>query len=291
MAAGLPYLLHAAALTLAIAVAWPVPETLSPEMRQRDTPRVPAFRPDGGLRTALVVIAPLAVCVYAFPASALGVPVLVGFPFAEVALTGLLAGLTLGAGALAAPLHARLGSRTAPAAALCGVVGFGVTAVAGAVPSLVLLSVPASVVLGAGGGLALATGLSRLTAVASEGRLGTVSAAFYITAYVGFGTPLCSPRCPRWSRCPALLLALARAVRPAGDPAGAQPAVPRSRLSVASVKMVRWSGTADCWRAPASRRAPGRGGFRGADAAQVGAWEATPARRPRRLPPRSCRPT
>ena len=186
----LPYLLHAGVLLLAIVVAWPVPETLAAARRDRRVPRVAAFRP-GGLRRAVLVIAPLAVCVYAFPAGALGgVPILVGFPVAPVALTGLLAGITLGAGALAAPWHARLGTRTAPAAALCGAVGFGVTALAGAVSSLVLLAVPASMVLGAGGGLALATGLSRLTAVASEGRLGTVSAAFYITAYLGFGTPL-----------------------------------------------------------------------------------------------------
>ena len=45
-------------------------------------------------------------------------------------------------------------------------------------------------VLGAGGGLALASGLARLPLVASPGRLGSVSAAFYATAYVGFGFPL-----------------------------------------------------------------------------------------------------
>ena len=203
----LPYLLHAVFLVLAIVVAWPVPETLAGR-RDRDVPRVPAFRP-GGLRLALLVIAPLAICVYAFPAGALGgVPILVGFPFAPVALTGLLAGITLGAGALAAPLHARLGTRTAPASALCGAAGFGLTALAGAVPALVLLSVPASMVLGAGGGLALATGLSRLTSVASEGRLGTVSAAFYICAYIGFGMPLLLAALSQVVSVPVLMLAL-----------------------------------------------------------------------------------
>ena len=44
--------------------------------------------------------------------------------------------------------------------------------------------------LGAGGGLALASGMSRLPALASPGRLGTVSAGFYATAYIGFGFPL-----------------------------------------------------------------------------------------------------
>ena len=38
--------------------------------------------------------------------------------------------------------------------------------------------------------MALVSGLSRLLAVASDGRLGTVSAGFYTVAYVGFGFPL-----------------------------------------------------------------------------------------------------
>ncbi len=186
----LPYLLHVAGLALAVGAAWSVAETLGQRRIEHPERRPGAFRP-GGMRTAALVIAPLAVCVYAFPASAVGgVPVLLGFPVAEVALTGLLAGATLGAGALAAPLQARLGTRTAPVAAACGAAGFAMTALAAAVPALLMLAVPAAVVLGAGGGLALASGLSRLPLVASDGRLGSVSAAFYATAYVGFGFPL-----------------------------------------------------------------------------------------------------
>jgi predicted MFS family arabinose efflux permease len=187
----LPYLLHVVGLVIAVAAAWSVAETLGERRRgEHPEPRPGAFR-TGGRRTAVLVIAPLAICVYAFPASAVGgVPVLIGFPVAEVALTGLLAGATLGAGALAAPLQARLGSRTAPVAAACGAAGFAMTALAAAVPALLLLAAPAAIVLGAGGGLALASGLSRLPLVASDGRLGTVSAAFYATAYVGFGVPL-----------------------------------------------------------------------------------------------------
>jgi hypothetical protein len=186
----LPYVLHVAGLAVAIGAVWPVAETVERRSAERAEPRPGAFGP-GRVRTALVVIAPLAVCVYAFPASAIGgMPVLLGFPVAEVALTGLLAGATLGAGTLAAPLQARLGTRTAPVAAGCGAVGFGMTSLAAAVPPLLLLAVPAAVVLGAGGGLALASGLARLPLVASPGRLGSVSAAFYATAYVGFGFPL-----------------------------------------------------------------------------------------------------
>lgn len=187
----LPYLLHVGILLLALLASWSVAESLvrRPPSTSDDPPSG-AFRP-GAWRSGLLVVAPLAVCVYAFPASTIAaVPVLVGFPFAPVALTGLMAGLTLGAGALAAPLQGRLGPRTAPVAAACGAVGFGGTALAAAVPPLLLLSIPAAVMLGAGGGLALASGISRLPALASEGRLGTVSAGFYATAYIGFGFPL-----------------------------------------------------------------------------------------------------
>ncbi|MEO5666095.1 MAG: MFS transporter [Nocardioides sp.] len=205
----LPYLLHVVALALALVVAWGVAETLDRVDGDRHVVAPSAFR-DGEGRTFLLVVAPLAVCVYAFPASAVaGVPVLIGFPVAPVALTGLLAGITLGAGALAAPLQGRLGERTAPVAACCGVIGFGGNALAASVPALLLLAVPASVVLGAGGGLALAASLARLPGVASAGRLGTVSSAFYAVAYIGFGFPLLLAALSQSVPTAALLAALA----------------------------------------------------------------------------------
>ncbi|HSO64828.1 MAG TPA: MFS transporter [Ornithinibacter sp.] len=205
----LPYLLHATFLLMTVVVAWSVDETLPSRRGLPPAVRTAPLRP-GTVRTAVLVVAPLAVCVYAFPASAVGgIPVLIGFPVAPVALTGLLAGMTLGMGALAAPLQGRLGVRTAPVAAACGAVGYAATALAAAVPSLLLLAVPAACLLGAGGGLALASGLSRLPLVAADGRLGTVAAAYYGFAYLGFAMPLLLASLSAYVDVAALLAVLA----------------------------------------------------------------------------------
>jgi hypothetical protein len=189
--AATPYLLHALLVVVGLVVVWPVRETLT----RRPVDDRPGLQPAGRspLRRgtgweALTVVAPLAVCVYAFPATAVnGVPLLVGLPAHAIAATGVLAGLTLGAGALAAPLQARLGRRSAALAIGCGALGFGLATAAAAGPRLLLL--PACVALGAGGGLALGAGLARLPALTRDGRLATVSSGFYASAYLGFGVP------------------------------------------------------------------------------------------------------
>lgn len=183
----LPYLLHLLVVTAGIAVVLPVRETLA--VRAAGV-RAPSGNPlrRGATWEALTVVAPLAVCVYAFPASAINaVPLLVGLPAHPVAATGVLAGLTLGAGTLVAPLQARLRRITAPVGVGLGATGFTLATVGAAGPRLLLL--PAAVLMGAGGGLCLASGLARLPALAREGRLATVSSGFYASAYLGFGTP------------------------------------------------------------------------------------------------------
>jgi hypothetical protein len=186
-----PYLLHALLVVFGLAVVWPVRETLTRHRPGERSGVHPAgrnpLRP-GARWEALTVVAPLAMCVYAFPATAVNaVPLLVGLPAQAIAATGVLAGLTLGAGALAAPLQARLGRRTAVLAAGCGTLGFALTTVAATGPRVLLL--PACVLLGAGGGLALGAGLARLPALTRDGRLATVSSGFYASAYLGFGVP------------------------------------------------------------------------------------------------------
>lgn len=185
----LSYALHIVLSVTAIAAVWHVRETLSRSVRRRSQARVRIFRPDTGVAGVFALMA-LAVCIYGFPASAInGVPILVGFPVFPVAATGLLSGLTLAAGALAAPTRPRLGDRAGIVAAACGIVGFGAVAAAAALPALILMVVPGAVLLGAGGGLALAVSLHRISRIATPAKLGTAAAILYACAYVGFGAP------------------------------------------------------------------------------------------------------
>ena len=207
---GLPYLLHAAALTLAIAVAWPVAETLSPDAAGAGHAAgagVPAGRraPDGAggdrapgrLRLRVPGERPRRTRPGRLPVRGDGAhrPARGADPRRRGRWRR-----------RCTPGSARVRRRRPPCA---GWSASGSRRWPAPCRPWCSSSVPASVVLGAGGGLALATGLSRLTAVASEGRLGTVSAAFYITAYVGFGTPLLLAALSEVVAVSVLLLALA----------------------------------------------------------------------------------
>lgn len=184
----LPYLVHVALVAVGIAAAVRLPETVA-AAAPGPRVRLPLVRP-GGTRTVVTVLAPLAVCVYAFPSVIVaGVPLLVETDAPPVLFTGLLAGVTLGAGALAAPLQKRLGRWTATAGVACGGLGFALAAAA-AGPGLIALLFVAAVLLGAGGGTALAAGIALVTRLAEPARLGTLSAVFYGCAYVGFAGPL-----------------------------------------------------------------------------------------------------
>jgi hypothetical protein len=186
----LPYLSHVVLIIVAVFVVYSVPETLMRETGAgADRKRSNIFLP-GKLTQALLVAPPLAICVYAFPATAINaVPVLIGMPGFPVAATGVLAGLTLGAGALVSPMQVRFGRMSGPVAAGCGVVGFALSALAATDLGFRGAVIPGALVLGAGGGLALSAGLARLKRVAAPGRLGTASAIFFGCAYLGFAVP------------------------------------------------------------------------------------------------------
>jgi Major Facilitator Superfamily len=188
----LPYLIHTALAAVGLAFALRLPETVDLAHDNRSGAHVatagPLIRPGDGL-LMVTVLAPVAVCVYAFPSSVISaVPLLVELPYGGVAVTGVLAGVTLGAGTLVAGLQRRLGPWTAVVGAGLGTAGFGSAAAfatTGALPWLIA----AAPLLGAGGGLCLAAGLTLTARLAAPARLGALTSLFLACAYLGFAAP------------------------------------------------------------------------------------------------------
>ena len=184
----LPYLVHVALVVVGLLAVLRVPETVALVAHGERAAKGPLVERSDRF-VLLTVLAPLAVCVYAFPTVVVAaVPVLVETDAPPVLLTGVLAGLTLGCGTVAAPLQRRLGRWTALGAVVLGVVGY-LTATAGAGSGSPPLLLASSLLLGSGGGLALAAGLALTARLARPGRRGALSAVFLACAYVGFGAP------------------------------------------------------------------------------------------------------
>jgi len=188
----LPYLVHAVLVGVGLVLALGLPETVDLRARARaragGDPAVPLIRPGDGWLVASV-LAPVAVCVYAFPSSIINaVPLLVDLPYGGVAVTGVLAGVTLGAGTLVAGLQRRLGRWTAVVATVLGTAGYAAAAAfasTGWAPWLVV----AAPLLGSGGGLCLAAGLTLTARLAAPSRRGALTALFLAIAYIGFAVP------------------------------------------------------------------------------------------------------
>ena len=188
----LPYLVHTVLVGVGLALAVRLPETVDvlPGRRRGagGAPPVPLIRPGDG-RLVATVLAPVAVCVYAFPTTVVSaVPLLVELPAAGVLVTGILAGATLGAGTLVAGLQRRLGPWTAVVGTVLGAAGFGAAAAFAGTAALPWL-VAASLLLGSGGGLCLAAGLTLTNRLAEPSRRGALSSLFLACAYVGFSAP------------------------------------------------------------------------------------------------------
>lgn len=193
-----PFVIHGICCLAASLMVFFVPETHVVERGHRGS-----YLRVGTRRRAFLVVAPPALFVFGFPATAINaVPLFVELPGAPVAVTGILAAITLGAGAVVAPWQARLGERTVPVAGLLGTFGMLAVALTVAVPATSPVLVPGCVALGAGGGLALSGGLARIPGIARAPRQGGVTAGFYAVAYAGFGVPLLLTKValpPEWS--------------------------------------------------------------------------------------------
>ncbi|MCE0761316.1 MFS transporter [Pseudonocardia kujensis] len=189
----LPYVVHVALMLPALALLPRVPETLPPEQRRGDGPLVNLGVPPGAGRAFGLVVVPIAIGVFAFAATAVNVlplelePVMPGI---GVAVTGLVAGLTMGTGVVVQPLVRRLGTTWAGAIALAlGAAGIAlglVADVAGVWP----LVLPVSVLLGLAYGICLATGLTLVARLADPAARGALTGTFYACSYLGFFVPL-----------------------------------------------------------------------------------------------------
>jgi MFS family permease len=186
----LPYLVHLTLLATAIVRLPAVPETVTRAPRGRlvnlAVPAVarPAF---------LGFVVPVALCVFTFPSVAVTILPLglrAAMPGSDLAVTGVVAGLSLGVGVLVQPFVARLGiTRAAPLAAALGAsgVGLGLLATRAELPWLLL---PAATLLGAAYGLALASGLTATGWLASAEARGALVGTFYAVTYLGFSAPV-----------------------------------------------------------------------------------------------------
>jgi hypothetical protein len=105
-----------------------------------------------------------------------------------VAVTGVLAGVTLGAGTLVAGLQRQLGPWTAVAGVVLGAAGFAAAAAFVATDALPWL-VAAAPLLGAGGGLCLAAALTLTARLAAPTRRGALTSLVLAMAYTGFAAP------------------------------------------------------------------------------------------------------
>ena len=204
----LPYLVHVGLVAVGLVLALRLPETvdlLGPGTSGPDRPvRAPLIRPGDGL-LVLTVLAPVAVCVYAFPSTIISaVPLLVDLPYGGVAVTGVLAGVTLGAGTLVAGLQRRFLAWTAVVGAGLGALGFAATVVFATTEAVAWLALAAPL-LGAGGGLCLAAGLTLTARLAAPVRLGALTSLFLACAYLGFAAPFAMAVAARASTAPVPL--------------------------------------------------------------------------------------
>lgn len=188
----LPYLVHVALMVVGLVLLPRVPETLAAADR-RAGPWVNLGVPSGARIPFLVVVLPVAIGVFTFPSTAVTVlPLLLtpSMPQIAVAITGLVAGVTLLTGVFAQPLGRRIGHVAAgPTGLAVGAAGFGLSLVGVATGAWPLL-VPVALLLGIGYGLCLAAGLTLVGELASPTARGALTGTFYACAYLGFGVPL-----------------------------------------------------------------------------------------------------
>lgn len=189
----LPYLVHVALMVVGLVLLRGVPETLT-ELRRG--PVLNLGVPERSRRAFWTVVLPVAIAVFTFPSTAVTVLPLLLTPAAPqiaVAITGVVAGVTMLTGVAAQPLGGRLGSTVAgPTGLALGAAGFALSLVGmrlGPPAAQVAVLVPVALLLGAAYGLCLGAGLTMVGELAEPSARGALTGTFYACAYLGFGVP------------------------------------------------------------------------------------------------------
>lgn len=194
----LAYLVHIGIALAATVAVIGTPETRpgagtdqpGPRRRLIDDLRVPAVRQ----RRFLLVVVPMAPWIFGFAGSAYAIlPALTGgWTDVDTAWSGLHCLLALGCGIAVQPIGRRLGAVDATRAIMLGlaigIVGLitGSTAVLTDSP---VGSLIAALVLGAGYGLLLSSGLQEVQRIAGPDDLAGLTAVYYALSYLGFCVP------------------------------------------------------------------------------------------------------
>jgi hypothetical protein len=186
-----PYLLHLALMAPALVAVAVVPETLA--RRAARGPLINLGIPPGAGRAFGWFVVPAGVFVFTFPSLSITVlPLFLQRTMTgiDVAVTGLVAGLTMFTGVVVQPLGKRLGEATAaPVGGALGAAGLALSLLADGLDAWPLL-IPVAMLLGAGYGLCLASGLTAAEHLAAPEARGALTASFYAVAYLGFAAPV-----------------------------------------------------------------------------------------------------
>jgi hypothetical protein len=187
------YLPHLAVVALVLAPGLRAPETV-PESNRNTTRSL--LVPSVSTRRFRQVVAPSAPWVFVAPSVAFAVlPAMIAGELGsfQIGFAALTAALTLAAGVLIQPLARRI-DRSGPGRGLltglgATFAGLGLAALAVAIGSWPL-ALPADILLGAGYGLCLVSGLLEVQTLAAPGELASLTAIFYALTYVGFAAPI-----------------------------------------------------------------------------------------------------
>jgi hypothetical protein len=185
----LPYAIHVALLGGLLIAARGAPDAGD---RAPPGPLLRIELDRAGWRSFARGVVPMAPFVFGFPAIVLAaLPGMLGGALgsAPVAYTGLLAGLTLGAGVVVQPVTRRLepvaGARLGLLVGAAGVV-LGAVAVAYQIPALLVVVAP---ILGAGYGVTMTGGFQAVQRLARPDARGGITGLYYVLCYVGFAAP------------------------------------------------------------------------------------------------------